>query len=133
MRPLRLAVFASLVGGACLTLAAPSYAVVRGGTFNHSVLGNDIRSDRHEIQQEREKLTDERRDLNQDQEKFRDDRRDGASRPEIANDRRDLRQDRHDLAQDRRDLHVERRDLRHDSQEEHHSFVDWWRSWWNRR
>jgi predicted nucleic acid-binding Zn-ribbon protein len=133
MKSLRRTVFASLVGGAFLALAATSHAAFDGRSFNHSALANDIRSDRNEIQQEREKLSDDRRDLNQDREKLRDDRRDRASHPEIANDRSDIRQDRQDIAHDRHDLQVERRDLRHDFDQERHSFFDWWHSWWNRR
>jgi hypothetical protein len=56
MKPLRLTVFTSLVGGAFLTFAAPSHAAFNGRSFNRSALANDIRSDRNEIQQEREKL-----------------------------------------------------------------------------
>jgi len=133
MKRLRLTVFASLVGATFLALGATSHAASNGRSFNHSALGNDIRSDRNGIQQEREKLGDDRRDLNQDRETLRDDRRDGASPPEIAKDRSDIRQDHQDVAHDRRDLHAERRDLRHDVQQEHHSFFDWWHSWWGRR
>jgi hypothetical protein len=125
MKPLQLIVLGSLIGGAFLTLATPSYA--RG--FSHSPVAYSIRSDRSDIQQDRRELRDNRMDLNQDRQELRDDRRDGASRGEIGNDRTDVRQDRRDIVRDRQDLRGDRRDLRHDREEERHSFFDWWHSW----
>ena len=130
MKPLRLRDLGGLIGGAFLTLAAPSHAAFQGRSYSHSAIANNVRNDRNQMQQDRQLLRDNRMDLNQDQERLREDRRYDASRGEIANDQSDIRQD---VARDRHDLQVERRDLRHDIDQEHHSFFDWWHSWWGRR
>jgi uncharacterized protein (DUF3084 family) len=132
MKPLRLTVLGSLIGGAFLALATPSHAAFHGSSFNHSALANDMRSDRNEIQRDRQDLREDRRDLNQDRNELRDDRRDGASHDEIVKDRTDIRQDQRDIARDRHDLREERKDLRQDLQQEHHSWFDRWHWWWNR-
>jgi hypothetical protein len=132
MKPFRLRVLGSLIGGAFLTLATPSHAASSGRGFSHSPVANSIRSDRSDIRQDRQDLSDNRMDLNQDRQELREDRRDGASRGEIGNDRSDIRQDRRDIVRDRQDLRGDRRDLRQDLQQEHRSFFDRWHSWWNR-
>jgi hypothetical protein len=126
IKPLRLSVPGSLIGGAFLTLATPSHAAFHGGGFNHSRLANDIRSDRNDIRRDRQDLREDRRGLNQDRNELRDDRRDGASHHEIVKDRTDIRQDQRDIARDRRDLREDRKDLRQDLEQEHHSWFDRW-------
>ena len=126
-------VFASLVSSVLLTLAAPAFAALRGGSYSHSALANGIVGDRNQIRQERGQLDEDRRNRHLDREELREDRHDGASHGEIAGDRRNIRRDGHDVNEDRLELRADRRDLRRDLHEEHHSYWDGWHSWWNRR
>jgi chromosome segregation ATPase len=123
----------TLVGSAMLALTIPSYAAFHGRNLNRETFANDIRSDRNDIQRDRQDLRDDRNDLHQDRTELRQDLRNGASTGEIANDRHDIGRDQSELARNRQELHAERQDLRQDLAREHHSFSDWWHSWWDRR
>ena len=98
MKPLRLTVLGSLIGGAFLTLAAPSHAAFHARSARHSAVHADreaLHADRHELRADEHQL-------------FRD-RRDGAGPAERADDRANIRQDRQNIAGERHDLRVDER------------------------
>ena len=134
MGSFKVAVVGSLVGGCLLLLSAPAHAAHWGSGFNHSILGNDIRNDRRELQGDRGDLYHDRKDVANDRSELRQDLRDGARPGEIASDRQDIREDRSDIANDRHDLRDGRRDLRQDLHrfDRNHSFFGRHPWWWNR-
>lgn len=98
MKPVRLIVLGSLIGGALLTLAVPSQAAFRPRSARHSAIHADreaLHADRHERRADKHQL-------------FRD-RRDGAAPAVRADDRAAIRQDSQNIAEDRHDLRVDER------------------------
>jgi hypothetical protein len=120
----------TLAGCALLVMTVPSHAAFHGRSPNRQTIAHDIRNDRNDIQKDRQDLRDDRQDLHQDRIDLRQDLRNGANAGEIAHDRREIIRDRSDVGSDRQELRNDRQDLRQDLTREHHSFSDWWHSWW---
>ncbi len=114
MKPLRLTVLGSLIGGAFLTLAAPSDAAFHARSARHSAVRADreaLHADRHELRADEHQLfrDADRHELRADEHQLFRDRRDGAGPAERADDRANIRQDRQNIAEERHDLRVDER------------------------